>query len=97
MEPLYTISDINRVESAQRSFTKTVNYLRFSIYKERLVNLGLDNLQCIGKADLLLCYKLLHGHVGIKSDDFIVRSPDINLWGNQYKSAKPTSTAFDLL
>jgi hypothetical protein len=26
----YTISDINHVESVQRSFTKTVNYLRFS-------------------------------------------------------------------
>ena len=36
----YTVSDINRVESIQRSFTKTVNYLHFSNYKERLVNLA---------------------------------------------------------
>ena len=42
----YTISDSNCVESVQRSFTKAVNYLRFSTYKERLVNLGLDSLQC---------------------------------------------------
>ena len=51
----YTVSDINRVESVQRSFTKAVNYLRFSTYKERLVNLGLDSLQCRRiKADLVL-------------------------------------------
>jgi hypothetical protein len=63
----YTISDINHVESVQRSFTKTVNYLRFSTYKECLVNLGLDSLQCRRvRADLLFCYKLLHGHVDIK-------------------------------
>jgi Reverse transcriptase (RNA-dependent DNA polymerase) len=91
---LYTISYINRVESVQRSFIKTVNYLRFATYKERLVNVGLDSLQCRRvKADLLLCYKLLHGHVDIKSDDFIVRSPNVSLRGNQYKLAKPTITS----
>ena len=85
----YTVSDINHVESVQRSFTKAVNYLRFSTYKERLVNLGLDSLQCRRiKADLLFCYKLLYGLVDIKSDDFVVRSPNINLRGNQYKLAK---------
>ena len=90
----YTVSDINRVESVQRSFTKAVNYLRFSTYKERLVNLGLDSLQCRRiKADLLFCYKLLHGLVDIKSDDFVVRSPNINLRGNQYKLAKPMITS----
>jgi hypothetical protein len=31
----HSISGINRVESAKRSFTKTVNYLRFSTYEER--------------------------------------------------------------
>jgi hypothetical protein len=89
-----TCSDINRVESVQRLFIKPVNYLRFSTYKERLVNLGLDSLQCRRfKADLLFCYKLLHGHVDIKSDYFIVRSPNVHLRGNQYKLAKPTITS----
>jgi hypothetical protein len=82
-----------RVCSVKRSFTKTVNYLRFSTYKERLVNLGLDSLQCGRvKVDLLFCYKLLHGLVDIKSDDLIIRSPNIHLRVNQYKLAKPLIT-----
>ena len=60
----------------------------------RLVNLGLDSLQCRRiKADLLFCYKLLRGLVDIKSDDFVVRSPNINLRGNQYKLAKRMITS----
>jgi ribonuclease P/MRP protein subunit RPP40 len=90
----YTVSDINRIESVQRSFTKYTNYLRYSTYKERLVNLGLDSLQCRRvKADLLFCYKLLHGLIDIKSDDFIVLSRNINLRGNQLKLVKPTITS----
>ena len=45
----YTPSDINRIESVQRLFTKAIKNLRFSTYKERLINLGLDSLQCIGE------------------------------------------------
>ena len=68
--------------------------MRFSTYKERLVNLGLDSLQCRRiKVDFLFCYKLLHGLVDIKSDDFVIRLPNINLRGNQYKLAKPMITS----
>jgi ribonuclease P/MRP protein subunit RPP40 len=35
----YTIADLNRIESVQRSFTKAIQNLRFSTYKERLINL----------------------------------------------------------
>jgi hypothetical protein len=31
----YTIADLNRAESVQRSFTKAIQNLRFSMYKER--------------------------------------------------------------
>ena len=90
----YTVSDINRIESVQRSFTKHFHYLRYSTYRERLVNLGLDSLQCRRvKADLVLCYKLLHGLTNIKSDDFIVLSPNVNLRGNQFKLVKPMITS----
>ena len=54
----YTISDSNCVESVQRSFTKAVNFLHFSTYKERLVNLGLDSLQCIGVSKLISCFAI---------------------------------------
>ena len=90
----YTVADINRVESAQRSFTKHIFYLRDSTYKERLVNLGIDSLQCRRvKSDLLLCYKLLHGLTNVKSDDFCVLSHNVNLRGNRFKLVKPVVTS----
>ena len=90
----FIVSDINRVESVQRSFTKHIHYLRCSTYKERLVNLGLDSLQCRRiKADLLFCYKLVHRLVDIKSDDFITLSHNTHLRGNQFKLVKPIITS----
>jgi hypothetical protein len=51
-------------------------------------------LQCRRvKADLVLCYKLLHGLTNIKSDDFIILSPNVNLQGNQFKLVKPMITS----
>jgi hypothetical protein len=52
----YTAIDINRIESVQRSFTKAIKNLRFSTYKESLVNICLDSLPCGRvKADLAFC------------------------------------------
>ena len=56
----YTIADLNRIESVQRAFTKAMKHLRFSTYRERLVYLHVDSLQCRRiNTDLLVCYKLL--------------------------------------
>jgi hypothetical protein len=60
----YTVADINRLESVQRKFTRTIDCLRSSGYKERLINLGLDSLQHRRvKFDLVFCFKPLHGLV----------------------------------
>lgn len=85
-----------RVEFVQCSSTRAIYYLRFSTYKERLLNLGLDSLQLRRvKVDLLFCYKLLgvHGFVDIKSDDIFVISHYNNLRGYQCKLVKPMITS----
>jgi hypothetical protein len=82
------------LESAQRKFTKTIDCLRSSGYKERLINLGLDYLQCRRvKFDIVFCFKLLHGLVDVNTNDFVVLSHNNNLRGNQYKLVKPIATS----
>ena len=89
----YAICDIKRVESVQRRFTKSINYLRTASYSERLANLCIDSLQCRRiKTDLIFCYKLLHGLIDLQADDFIVLSHNTNLRGSRYKLAKPIIT-----
>jgi ribonuclease P/MRP protein subunit RPP40 len=89
----YLISDVKRIESVQRRFTKSINYLHTSSYAERLLNLCVDSLQCRRvKADLIFCYKLLHGQIDVQTDDFVVLANSINLRGNRYKLAKSIIT-----
>ena len=83
--------DINRIERVQRSFTKSIGNLRVCTYKERLLNLGLDSLQCRRlKADLIMCYKTLHGLVDIGSDAscIFMRALNMSTRGNSFKLIK---------
>jgi hypothetical protein len=90
----YTATDIKRIESVQRSFTKSITDLRSCTYNERLLNLGLDSLQCRRlKTDLIFCYKLIHGHVNMHSDNFFTRSVNTHLRGNSFKLVKPRSAS----
>jgi hypothetical protein len=76
----------------KRSFTKTIKNLRFSTCKEHLVNLCLDSLQCRRvKADLVFCFKLIHGLVHANATKFFIRSSNTQLRGNQFKLVKPRS------
>ena len=63
---------------------KTIKNLRFSAYKWCLVKLCLDSLQCSRvKADVVFCYKLMHGLViNMHSTKFITLSSNIPLGGN---------------
>jgi hypothetical protein len=91
----YSISDVKRIESVQRRFTKSIrpNYLYTSSYPEHLINLCVDSLQCRHvKADLISCYKLLHGQIDVQTDEFVVLAKGINLRGNRYNLAKSIIT-----
>ena len=90
----YTIADLNRIESVQRSFTKAIQNLRFSTYKERLINLCIDSLQCRRiKADLVFCYKILHNLVDVNSKELFTLSQNTHLRGNKFKLVKPKSVS----
>jgi hypothetical protein len=86
----YTAIDTNPIESVQILFTKAIKNLRFSTYKDRLVILGLDSLQCSRvKADLVFYYKLIHGPVNIGATKFPTLASNTQLCGNQFKLVKP--------
>ena len=85
----YFKNEINKIESVQRSFTKSIFNLRSSTYNERLVNLKLDSLQCRRlKTDLTLCYKILNGLVDVNSSSFFKRSLYSSTRGNSLKLTK---------
>ena len=85
--PYYT-KDINKIESVQRSFTKAIGKLHFRSYKERLLSLNVDSLQYRRlKADLLMCYKILHGLVDIDASSIFTRAQSTVARGNSFKLA----------
>jgi hypothetical protein len=87
----YYKNEIVKIEAVQRSFTKAIANLRLCSYKERLLNLKLDSLQCRRiKADLIMCYKILHGLVDTDIARAIGYSPYNFTRGNSLKLAKCT-------
>ena len=59
---------ILKLESIQRTFTKQLQGFDDLSYKERLLKSGLKSLELMSlRADLILCYKILHGLIQIDS------------------------------
>ena len=66
--------DIDAVERVQRRFTKRLPGLSNYTYNERLSFLNIPSLeQRRMHADLILCYKMLFGHLNICSVDFFLK------------------------
>ena len=85
----YYKNGINKIEAVQRFFTKAIGNLRSFNYNERLQCLNLDSLQCRRvKADLIMCYKILHGLVDIEASCFFTPSLYPSTRGNLFKLAK---------
>jgi len=64
-------------EAIQHRFTKRLPEFNLFTYDDRCARLGIDRLELRRlRADLILCYKLLHGLVSLSSEDFftIVRN-----------------------
>jgi hypothetical protein len=67
----YRITDINRIESVQRKFTKRLPGFALLNYKERLLQLKMETLESRRlRQDLLLAYKILFGLVDTNPQDF---------------------------
>ena len=72
----HSVSLIDQLESVQRRFTKRLNGLKTLTYTDRLAKLNLASLELRRlHADLCLCFKIVHGHIALKCDDFF----DINV------------------
>jgi hypothetical protein len=68
----FTNVNVNKLEAVQRNFTKHVSGLSDCSYCDRLFNLHLESLELSRiKCDLIAVYKLIHGHLDIRADDFI--------------------------
>ena len=66
----HRVSDINKLESVQLSFTKRLVGFRHMTYDNRLKLLGLDRLELRRlRADLVTCYKIFNGLILIADVD----------------------------
>ena len=84
-----TVFAINQIESVQRRFSKRLSDLRQSSYFTRLAVLGWTTLETRRiHADLVLCYKIVHGLVSIKQNSiFSVVNSSMTTRGHKFKLA----------
>jgi len=64
---------MNLEHKVQHRFTKRLPGFNLFTYDDRCAHLGIDRLELRRlpvRADLILCYKLLHGLVSLFSEDF---------------------------
>ena len=78
-----TVGNINKLESVQRSFTKSLAGMHSLSYADRLKALGLERLEL--HADLIMCYKIVHGLVSIPFESFCELSLQQNTHGHSLK------------
>ena len=65
------LSDIDSIESVQRSFTKRLDGMEGHSYSERLLLCDLPSLELRRlKADLVLCFSIVHNLISLNFDDF---------------------------
>jgi hypothetical protein len=81
------ITEISRIESVQRVFTKKLAGYEGLSYGERLIKASLPTLELRRlRADLVLCYKILNGVVKISSSDTLFEiNPDSKTRGHPLK------------
>jgi len=66
-----SVTLVNELESVQRRFTKRLPGFNIFTYDDRCARLGIDRLELRRlRADIILCYKILHGLVSLSPADF---------------------------
>jgi len=82
--------DIKLIESVQRKFTKRLSGLWGVSYTERLRRTGLERLDVRRlRADLILTYKIIFGHVNVDADQFFQLSQNVGTRDHAYKLYYP--------
>jgi len=65
-------SEIDRIESVQRRFTKRLRFLNNMSYSQRSISLDLESSEIRRlRQDLLLTYKIVFGLINIDSSNFL--------------------------
>jgi len=86
------VTNVNKIESVQRQFTKKLKGLFYLSYDERLTLLGLERLELRRiRFDLIMVYKIIHGYVDLIAHEFFTFSTAVNTRGHSYKLAVPNS------
>ena len=89
----YTVKDVDAVESVQRRFTKRLPGYNSLAYSKRLKRANLLSLELRRlQFDLVWCYKILFGHVDIKSEKVFGWAPQLSTRGHKYKLYKKSSS-----
>ena len=81
------ITDINRIESVQRNFTKRLPGCALLNYKDRLQLLNMETLESRRlRQDLLMTYKILFGLVDVNANNFFtIANTGYDTRGHHYK------------
>ena len=90
--PLWSpsIQLVNQLESVQRRFTKRLPGFNSFSYDERCTRLGINRLELRRlHADLILCYKIIHGYVSLSPDSFFTVVRDHRTRGHSFKLFVP--------
>jgi ribonuclease P/MRP protein subunit RPP40 len=86
------ITDIIKIESVQRRFTKRLAGLSALSYADRLTKLNVESLELRRlKADLLLHYKLTHCLMNLAGDVTVFMSHETKTRGHDKRISKPHS------
>lgn len=87
-----SVCNINLLESVQRCFTKRLLGMRNLSYEDRLKVLGLERLELRRlHADLITCYKIIHGLISIPFESFFQFNLQQNTRGHSLKLHYPDS------
>jgi len=66
-----SIQLVNQLESVQRRFNKRLPGFNSFSFDERCTRLGINRLELRRlHADLILCYKIIHGYVSLSPDSY---------------------------
>jgi len=81
-----TVTEISKVESVQRSFTKRLPGLKNLDYANRLCVLEIESLELRRlSSDMIYVYKMIFGLVDLSFNDYFVLRVDSTTRGHKYK------------
>jgi len=82
----YLNRDVELLERVQRLFTRRLPCFDSQTYEQRLSFLELETLKRRRTIrDLVMTYKIIHGHVNLNFDLFFEYAPNVGTRGHSYK------------